>query len=147
MSQKQLGEEFSKSENTTLYSDETSKFGEKYMGFHAIDADHRYWVLGVRDLATKSADDTLSIFREVLQDINDRSEATDSAVGKKILINIRNTMSDRAATKLKWHQLLENYRKNVMPDVISNWNDLEEVDRQPLECLNNFFVVFTALFR
>ena len=51
---------------TTLYSDETSKGGEKYMGFHASDQEKQQCVLGVRDMATKSAEDTLKTFREVL---------------------------------------------------------------------------------
>ena len=140
LAQDQLCEEFSQKSNTTTYSDETSKFGKKFIGFHATDMDKRYWVLGIRDLATKSADDTLSTFKEVLQDIDDKKRADDTSdVAKKILKNIQNTMSDRAATEMKWHEMLENYRRNILPEVVENWKDLTEDEKAPLERLRNFY--------
>ena len=102
-------------EDTTLYSDETSKYGEKFMGFHITDAEKRFYVLGVRDLATKSADDTLSTFKEVLQDIDDAKAESQKDVAKKILGHIKNTMSDRAATEVLWHEMLSTYRTEILP--------------------------------
>lgn len=67
--QKQLAEEFSSKPHTTLYSDETSKYGDKFMGYHASDENKRYWVLGLRDIASKSSENTLATFKELLSDI------------------------------------------------------------------------------
>ena len=38
LAQKQLGEEYAVKKNTTILSDETTKFGLKFEGFHAADA-------------------------------------------------------------------------------------------------------------
>ncbi|KAK6182314.1 hypothetical protein SNE40_010026 [Patella caerulea] len=99
-------------------------------------------LLGFRDLATKSAEDTLTTFNEVLQDIDDRKKQSASDVGKIILCNTQNTMSDRASTEMKWHHMLENYRKNILPDVVSNWKNLSEGDKRPVERLSNFYMTF-----
>ena len=67
-----------------MYSDETTKKGQKYIGFHATDSEKRFYVLGVRDLATKSSEDTLLSFKQVLQDIEDtqKNEST-TPIAKK----------------------------------------------------------------
>ncbi|XP_072171738.1 uncharacterized protein [Diadema setosum] len=109
------------------------------MGYHASDEDQRYYVLGLRDITTKSAADTLSTFKELLADLDQACEDSKSASGKKILMNIRNTMSDRASTELKWHELLKNYRSEVLPLLIDNWTALSDEEREPLEQLSSFF--------
>ena len=139
LSHVQLSEELPDQKYTTLYSDETSKKSDKYIGFHVTDSKKRHYVLGIRDLATKSANDTFNCFQEILKDIDSVKEDSSSSVAKSILGNIRNTMSDRAATELKWHQQLENYRKNILPEVCNNWNNLTDEERRPIENLNNFY--------
>ncbi|WAR06273.1 hypothetical protein MAR_021642 [Mya arenaria] len=50
----QIDEKFSQERNTCLLSDETSKFGRKYQGFHAADEEGNTWCLGVREMSTES---------------------------------------------------------------------------------------------
>lgn len=58
LASKELSEVFSKQFNTTLLTDETSKFRSKYMGYAAADADRNLRVIGIRGRETKSADNT-----------------------------------------------------------------------------------------
>jgi len=58
----QIAEVFSKETNTCLLSDETSKFGKKNMGYESSDPQGNLWVLGLRNIETKSAKDTLKTF-------------------------------------------------------------------------------------
>ena len=98
LSQQHVGEVFAQEEDTCLLTDEMSKKGEKYMGYEASDSTGRLWVLGVRDMATKSAADTLSVFKEIVNDIDYTSEQSSDQTSKLILKQIVATMSDRAAT-------------------------------------------------
>ena len=118
VSQKQLAEEFSSKKNTTHYTDETSKFGEKYMGYHGSDDSGRFWVLGLRDISTKSASDTLDTFKQVLNDIETYAENATTPVAKQILVNTKNLMSDRAATEVKYNRLFEEHRAEILPQLI-----------------------------
>lgn len=109
---KQLQEELPEKINTTLHTDETSKVGIKYGGFSVRDEDGNYFALGLREKDTKSAQNTLDTFKEILQDIADtKKETHPQSAGNKILCNIQNTMSGRAATELKFNDLLESYRE------------------------------------
>ena len=67
--QTQLNENMPSKENLTLYSDETSKYGVKYCGYHVSDESGDMYVLGLRQLETKSAQNTLNAFEDILKDI------------------------------------------------------------------------------
>ena len=99
LAQKQIAEVFSKEKNTTLLTDETSKFGNKFMGYEAADSTGNLWVLGLRDIETKSSEDTLKVFKEILSDINDIGDRANDEISRDILKHICATLSDRAATE------------------------------------------------
>ena len=49
-------------------TDETSKFGSKFMGYEASDTDGNLCVLGLRDIETKTADKTLKENRRIVKE-------------------------------------------------------------------------------
>lgn len=141
LSQQQINEKLPDEDNVTIYTDETTKFGTKYSGYHVSDNRGQMYVLGMRQILTKSGQDTLSVFEEILQDINDRSsEAND--VAKRILVNITATMSDRASTELKFNSLLESLRAEVLPQLSENWENMSNNDQVYASRLLNFFVAY-----
>lgn len=146
MSQKQLSEEISKKENTTLETDETSKFGTKFGVYAVRESAGNPYVLGLRELVIKSGQDTTETFKQILFDLDQRYYDTRNLASQNILFHIRNTMSDRAATEMKFNQLLEAHRSEVLSEIMNNWSNLDEEDKSVLSHLNNFFVVFIPLF-
>lgn len=139
LSQAQIVDEVASKDNTTLYTDETSKFGKKYSGYHLSDDEGRYYVLGMRNIATKSASDTLHGLQEIIQDIDARSEQQENLTSKRLLVNISATMSDRAATEVKFNTMLETVRAEVLTEVKENWNELSPADQLATSQLLNFF--------
>ncbi|MES9902781.1 MAG: hypothetical protein ABW168_08870, partial [Sedimenticola sp.] len=137
LSKKHLSEN-SEKVNTTLHTDEASKYGCKWGAFATRDEKGNYSVLGLRDMATKSSHDTLETFKDILDDIENISENSKNN-GKKILTNIKNTMSDRAATETKFNQLLETYRNEILPDVIVDYDTLDAEEKLVISHMNNFF--------
>lgn len=128
----------------TLYTDETSKFGKSYGVFAVTDTAKNTYLLGLREMASKSAKTTLDTFHEILEDINDvcslREEKNDqNNKGYKILSGIKNTMSDKASTEKKFNELLEEYRLNILPNVIEGWADMTEDEHRSVSRMNNFF--------
>ena len=88
LSQKQLYEILLQHEATTLYTDETSKYGKKIGGYNISDEEGNYYALGFRDLVTKGGNDTLETFKEILNDIDNTSARTENEVSRQILTNI-----------------------------------------------------------
>ena len=137
---KQAEEQFAKQKNTCLLSDETCKFGRKYQGMHAADEDGNIWVLGIREMATKSGQSVLGTLLEILSDIDYVSTKSNNETSKQILLNISCTMSDRAATQIKFNELLQDFRKEVVTELYGNkWVELPEKEQYSLYRLCNFF--------
>lgn len=101
------------------------------------DADGNLWVLGTlrQNLAI------ILLFNEILNDLNDISESCDEIAPKDIIKHICATLSDRAATEMKFNSLLESYRKDVLPLIYSNYDTFSDVAKQKLETLCNFLSV------
>lgn len=138
LSYKHVSEVLVDKPNTSIYTDETSKFGNKVCGYHVRDEEGNYFTLGLRDLTTKSASDTLETLTQILGDIDHAADIGNDA-SKKILTNISATMSDSASTEIKFNSLLEEYRATILPYTIENYHELDEEGKQSVSKLNNFF--------
>ena len=145
LAQTQLAEKSSEFSNATLYTDETSKRGIKYGGYHLSDEEGNLWVLGLREMANKSARTTLDTFKEILTDIDhvidqgDQNNQGKPKPGLKILCEIRSTMSDQAATEKCFNDLLQQYRASVLPVVIDNWDLMADTEQEMHSRMYNFF--------
>ena len=104
-------------ESTTLMSYETRKQGDVYEIFAVRDQTGKNWVLGLKEMVNKSSQSCLDTLKSIINDI-DTSSTT--KFGQHILCNIKNTMSDRAASEKHFHDLLETYRQQILPLVYSN---------------------------
>lgn len=140
-----LTDTFAKDENISLLTDETSKFGCKFMGYEACDSQGNFWVLGLRDIETKSANDTLVVFKQILCDLDDASKLDKNETSNKIVSHIVATMSDRAATELKFNDLLSEFRKEILPLTYDNYQSLSTEQKDSIGNLCNFFCGLHAL--
>ena len=121
---------------TTLMSDETRKFGDCFEMFGLRDDDGKQWVLGLRDMQNKASQSCLDTLITICNDIDTVSK---SHKVKQIFWNIKNTMSVRAASEKHFHQLLEEYRTDILPQEFSNWLELSAEEQTSLTKLNNFY--------
>ena len=136
LAQMQIAEKLQSKEHTTLMTDETRKYGQSYEMFSVQDDEGTQWVMGLKEMNNKSAQTCLDTFKYILNEIDITTEST---CGKRIVANIKNTMSDSAATEKKFHNLLQTYREEILPDVYSNWDELTEDEQTKLVKLNNFY--------
>ena len=58
---------------------------------------------------------------------------------KQILLNIISTLSDKVATQVKFNELLEEYRTQILQEKLGNaWNDMSELEQLSISKLNIF---------
>ena len=142
-SQHQLTE-LTQKENLTLATDETPKCGDYYMAYTLSDDTGDSYVLGMRDIVSKSAEDTLTTLKMILDDISaihngHKQENEKEDVGMALLCQIKNTMSDRAATEAKFNDMLKTYREECLPLFKKGWESFTEDAKLKLAEMNNFF--------
>lgn len=85
LAQAQIVGIFANDQNTVLLTDETSKFGSKFMGYEACDSEGNFWVLGLRDIETKSANDTNKVFKQILNDLDEVSQYDNNETSRNIM--------------------------------------------------------------
>lgn len=124
VAQAQLGEKLSQSLHyNTLQTDGTSEEKSTY-------------TLGLRHVFFGSAADTLDTFKEFLSDIDGVGH---ECVSEKIVTSIKNTMSDRHSAEKLCNELLSDYRTELLPKVVENWDEMVEMEKENFIRMNNFF--------
>ena len=141
LSQLQLAEQLTTTECTTLHSDGTSKFGHHYMGYQ-VSTEKGTFTLGLQEVQDGSAVTMLDTLKSIVCDIEQTtacSENSATEIGKKIIAQIKSTMSDRASSQKSFNCLLEQYRTEVLPSVTSNWTDLSSDEQESMTTMYHFF--------
>ena len=110
-------------------------------GYHLSDKEQNTYVLGLREMSSKSAESTLTIFKDILDDIKDSSTKLPNSdkIGKQILAHISATMSDQAATEKKFNKILEDLKRDILPEVTENWESMSEEARASAQKIINFY--------
>ena len=54
-------------------------------------------------------------------------------------MSIKNTMSDRHIVQKKFNRLLEEYRSEVLPDVIDEWYNMTDGEKEKMRKMNSLF--------
>ena len=136
VAQRHVASVLPKEKATTLYTDETRKFGKTFNTYIVTDKDQKPYFLGLRDMSNKSAKTCLDTFKEIISDI---SHSGSDNWGRMIQANLANTMSDRAATEKSFNNLLESYREEILPQVVEGWEDLSDDEQASFSKLQNSF--------
>ena len=123
------------SDNVTLRSDGTSKFGQHYYSFQVSTTNNAY-TLGLAEMLTGSTTLVMDTFKQILADIELVIGGNASGV---ILTKIKNTMSDRHIVQKLFNHLLEHYRSAILPTVIQSWDAMSSEQQCSMSTLNNFF--------
>ena len=136
--QAQLGEKLSKTQAfSTLQTDGTTKFGEHYATFDVRVCESKR----LRHVFSGAAKDTLETLKKILDDLDSVQLALGrDSVSAKIVAKIKNTMSDRHAAEKLFNELLEDYRRDILPSNTENWKDMTEIEKDQLTTMNNFFL-------
>ena len=124
-------------ENSTLYSDGTSKKGHSYATFDYQKPGGTIIVTGLRCVGGGDAQTQLDMFKEILSEISESSGTTNSSFISKTFFTIKKLMSDCCATQKKFNNLFQEYRSSGIPDVTDKWNTLTDVEQKNLNSVNH----------
>ena len=61
-----------------------------------------------------------------------------TSTGAGLLSKVKNTMPDHHTVQKKFNSLLEDYRSEILPIIISDWKELSVAEQDQLSSLNNF---------
>ncbi|CAC5383514.1 unnamed protein product [Mytilus coruscus] len=130
--------------------DETRKYGktlQTLQTYIVTDDNNTSYVLGLREMLDKSSKSCLDTFKEILKDITDhcyeQEKDNEKHAGYKLLCHLKNTMSDRASTEKSFNVLLENFRREILPLIIEDWNKLDVTEQALCSKIEQLFLWIT----
>lgn len=135
----QLAEQMPGEQFTTLHTDGTTKFGHKY-GSYQVSTETSCYTLGLADMQSGTAVQTLEVLKQVLNDIGKAEEQHGkSHTPSLIFAFIKNTMSDRHIVEKNYNELLQTYWAKCLPEVVRNWQNMTTEEQLEVGKMNNFF--------
>ena len=82
----------------------------------------------------------LNVLLDILSEIEESLQDTEKNVSNKIISSIKNIMSDRH----KFNIVFQDYRISFLPNVVENWDAMNEDIQGNFIKLNAFFVAFIS---
>jgi len=84
----------------------------------------------------------LDAFTEIFDDLNTVSrELGDTSVSQKLALKLKNKLSDIHTVEKLFSQLLQECRKDVLPDVVSGWDKMSQDEKHVLTRMNNVYIL------
>ena len=141
LSQMRVAEEMIQSDKNVLHLDGTKlKFEEK--GSFQVVTESGSYSLAIEDMESGEANCYLDTFRNVLGEladlIIDNIEQKEKKVGE-LLVSIKNVMTDRHVVNGSFVQQLMKWRNDVLPEVIQNYQQLPDEDKEKMARINHVF--------
>ena len=79
-----------------------------------------------------------------MSEIDESLQDTEKNVSNKIISSIKNIMSDRHIVQKKFNSVFQDYRASVLPNVVENWDAMNEDIQSNFIKVNDFFVAFIS---
>ena len=120
----------------TLHGNGTSKYHRHHQNFQINTVDSIPLSVGLLEILDQDAETILASWKDKISHIAKAacgSTETENDVEKtviELLCTVKNTMLDHCAKNGVFNSLLDEMRKNPLPNVISNWQGLDEEGKQ-----------------
>ena len=148
LSRMQVGEHLINEPNATMHTDGTSKGGHHYSGLQ-INTASQTLSLGIREITSGTAENYFSAVQSSLSEceriICQNKDVEVNNISKKMMMNIKNLMSDKHVVETKFTKLFIEARGDCLPDIIDKWDELPEDQRKALLHVNKFHCGLHAL--
>jgi len=120
-----------------LHTDGTSKFGKHYGTYDIVTDEGDAYLAGIREVSGGDTETQLNVLKELLGELDDSSNNINDL--KKIVVSIKNIMSDRHIVQKKFNGIFQEYCTTLLPKVVSGWENLEPSCQNHIKKINDFF--------
>ena len=122
-----------------LHGDGTTKYSRHYENFQVTTKSGKTLSLGLQEVVDSDAESLLNKFCDVIGDISDVMQGDKNKNLSELVASIKNTMSDRASVNPLFQSKLKVYREQLLPNVIQNWDTLNQLEQTQMKEMGNFF--------
>ena len=139
ISQLQVAESLLKDCNSSC----TSKFSKHQGTYDVVTDQGQTLIAGIREVSLSHPYAQLNVLPDILSEIESLQD-TEKNISNKIISSMKNIMSDRHIVQKKFNSVFQDYRVSVLPDVVENWDAMNEDIQSNFIKVNDFFVAFIS---
>ena len=121
-----------------LHGDGTSKYSRHYQNFQITTKSGRTQSFGLTEVADADAETVLNTFTDSVKDICDAIDGDKEKDFSFLVASIKNTMSDLGPVNPLFNSKLEIIRCELLPKVMSNWDELEDIQKGEIIRMGSF---------
>ena len=101
-------------------------------------------IAGIREVSSGDTKTQLNVLLDVLPEIEESLQDTEKNISNKIISSIKNIMFDRHIAQKNFNSVFQDYRASVLPNVVENWDAMNEDIQSNFIKVNYFFVAFIS---
>ena len=121
-----------------LHGDGTSKYSRHYQNFQITTKSGRTPSFSLTEVADADAETVLITFTGSVKDICDAIDGDKEKDFSLLVASIKNTMSDLGPVNPLFNSKLEIIRSELLPKVMSNWDELEDIQKGEIIRMGSF---------
>lgn len=129
------------STNNVLHTDGTKyKFNE--IGSYQVTTDSGSYTLGIEEMLSGEASTYMETFRQLLNEISAFGSGKDGNSDenvRKILHNFKCLMTDRCAVNRPFFESFKNWRTEILPFVVQNYDKLPDKEKDLISQMHHVF--------
>ena len=122
-----------------LHGDGTSKYSRHYQNFQVTTNSGELLSFGLSEVSDSDATAVLQNFMDTIGDICDVIDGDHEKKLHKLVVSIKNTMSDLGPVNPLFNAKLKAVREELLPKVIDNWEYLDQGTQSEMGDMGNFF--------
>ncbi|XP_041481824.1 uncharacterized protein LOC121428993 [Lytechinus variegatus] len=122
----------------TLHTDGTTKKRKGYVTFLASTKDQTVG-MSLHDIEVETGESLLTDTRETLEELVRLNLCDDVNEVHRLLAKFKTTMTDRSIVNKLYINKLELWRSNILPQVIENWESLDDGVKQEIATINDLY--------
>ena len=126
-----------------LHGDGTTKFHRHYQNFQITLLNGETMSMGLREIGASDHGTIFQTFVKLIDELKDALPLVDDTEKQnlvaKLVTSIKNTMSDQGSVNPCFNRQLQIFRESLLPDVLSNWEELSDNSKLEISSMGNFF--------
>ena len=122
-----------------LHGDGTSKYSRHYQNLQVTTNSGELLSFGLSEVSDSDATAVLQNFMDTIGDICDVIDGDHENNLHKLVVSIKNTMSDLGPVNPLFNAKLKAVREELLPKVIDNWEYLDQETQSEMGDMGNFF--------
>eukprot|EP00058_Branchiostoma_floridae_P022005 XP_002607495.1 hypothetical protein BRAFLDRAFT_69926 [Branchiostoma floridae] len=141
----QIDEELAASKDPTIHSDGTSKDGIKYNGYQLTTGKGQHRTAGILKMSSGQSAEQLEGLQFTLKKLAMISNSRHHHPCQAVTVQNQEHHGDDVASQKHFNELLEEYRAEILPDVIDGREDLSAEVQQNISAMNHMYCQLHAL--